>query len=271
MIGKTYTSIIKNRRRLNSMKIAIIQLNIEWEDKEANLKKAKEFITQAKKDECDLIVFPEMFNSGFSMNTSKTSEDISGPTISELRKKALENKISIVAGLCLKDTSLAKNIGVYINDKGELISQYTKNHPFSFSGEHNYFQSGSDQVIFNINNLKASLFVCYDLRFPEIFRKVAKEVGIIFVIANWPESRKDHWETLIKARAIENQCYILGVNRLGSDGNNLKYHGGSMLVDPWGKIISGPEYSKEYFTVKINQERVREIREKYPFLKDMKI
>ncbi len=251
------------------MKIAIIQLNIIWEDKLANLEKASIFIRKAKEDGCDLIIFPEMFNSGFSMNSESISETINGETIQSLCKEASNNNINIIAGLAIKDHPLTRNVSVFISKDGIVKSEYTKNFPFSFAGENKYYKSGDDQAVFAINNFKASHFICYDLRFPELFRSVAKKVDMIFVIANWPSKRQMHWRSLLKARAIENQCFVIGVNRIGKDNDGLDYSGGSMVVDPWGEETLVGRKDQEYLVTQIDISKTKEIRTQFPFLNDM--
>lgn len=253
------------------MKIAIIQLNILWEDKLGNLKSAEKFIKKSSEDGCDLIIFPEMFNSGFSMNTDSISEEISGETVKSLCSLASKFKINILAGLAIKAQPLTRNVSLFINKSGGLESEYTKNYPFSFAGEDKHYQSSETQSIFNINEFKASHFICYDLRFPELFRSVAKEIDMIFVIANWPSKRSLHWESLLRARAIENQCFIIGVNRTGSDNEGLTYSGGSMVINPWGEEeVVGAE-DQEYIVCEIDASKTKSIRSKFPFLKDMRL
>jgi predicted amidohydrolase len=253
------------------MKIASIQLNIEWENKARNLTRAERFIDVAKKDGCDLIVFPEMFNTGFSMNVKDICDPPDSPTVQSLSKLAKTYCINVIAGYAERaEEEKGKNVALVIDKKGEIKAKYVKNHPFSFENEHEYFVPGSEQVLFNIEGAKCSIFICYDLRFPELFRKVAKEVDIIFVIANWPETRQEHWESLLKARAIENQCFIVGVNRIGMDGNELVYGGGSHVYNPLGQDLSCGGKAQEYIVTDININEVREVREKFPFLQDMK-
>jgi predicted amidohydrolase len=157
-----------------------------------------------------------------------------------------------------------------MNRKGQVIARYIKNHPFSFAKENEYYHPGNDQSIFEIDYTKCSMFICYDLRFPELFRMVARSVKIIFVIANWPEIRQAHWESLLKARAIENQCFIVGVNRIGKDGNGLVYAGGSLVCDPSGNERSRGGKQQEYISTELDVSDVDCIRKKFPFLQDMK-
>lgn len=250
------------------MKIASIQLDIAWEDKQQNLAKVASLVKAAKTDGCDLVVLPEMFHTGFSMKTLAEAEN--GETVSKLAALAKQYDMNLIAGVALQAREKAKNIALVLDRTGTVISSYTKNHPFSFAKEGDYFVAGKDQVVFEIDGVKASVFICYDLRFPELFRKVARQVQVIFVIANWPESRQAHWEALLKARAIENQCFMVGVNRIGTDGNGLSYVGGSMVIDPLGNQVSYGQADQEVVFTDISIEQVADIRKKFPFLKDMK-
>jgi len=204
------------------------------------------------------------------MNSKTIAEPSNGDTISSLSSLASEYQIQIIAGLALIDGADISNVAVFIDKEGTLQSQYIKNYPFSFAGEDKHYRSSDRQVIFDLEGLQATTFICYDLRFPELFRSVAKRVDMIFVIANWPEPRQAHWITLLKARAIENQCFIIGVNRIGKDQNNLNYIGGSMVIDPWGEEISIGSLDQEYIVTKIDAEKTKTIREKFPFLNDIK-
>lgn len=253
------------------MKIALIQLNTEWESKKKNLEKAEYFTKKASEEKCDVIVFPEMFTTGFSMNVSVVAEDGYGETASALSQMARKYDINIIAGYPVKapGAEKARNMAVVFNRKGLPNATYTKIHPFSFAGEDNYYAAGNNTVVFDIDDMPASIFICYDLRFPEVFRDVASEVQAIFVIANWPAERIDHWMTLLRARAIENQCFIIGVNRTGIDGNNITYPGASHVFDPTGKEICSGNERDEFITCEINPAEASETRLKFPFLKDI--
>lgn len=250
------------------MKIAIAQLNILWENKEENFKKVERLAQKAKC--CDILVLPEMFNTGFSMNTS-LSEIRGGKTEKFLSNLASSLNINIVAGYSLKYYNKAKNISAVFSRDGRLITTYVKIHPFSLLEEDKYFTSGKSPVVFKIDETPCSVFICYDLRFPEVFRKVADRVSVIFVIANWPSLRDEHWQTLLKARAIENQCFVVGVNRVGVDGNGITYSGHSSVYDPWGESVMIADKKESLNICYLPIEKVSEIRVKYPFLKDRKI
>lgn len=255
------------------MKIALIQLDIAWESKKTNYRKAELFAKKAAEEKCDVVVLPEMFNTGFSMNVPAIAENGNGQTNSVLSEIAKKYGIYLIAGFPVKeqDEEKGRNIAVVYDRRGIRIAAYTKIHPFSFSGEDKYYIAGNDTVIFSIDGIPCSIFICYDLRFPEVFRKVAKNVQAIFVIANWPASRKNHWETLLKARAIENQCFVIGVNRTGTDGNDIHYSGASHIFDPSGNDILCGNDKEEFLLGEINPEDVAEVRSQFPFLKDMRI
>jgi predicted amidohydrolase len=253
------------------MKMSLVQLDIEWESKKANFEKALVFVEKAAHEKCDLVVFPEMFNTGFSMNVPTIAEDEDGETASFLSETSKKYAINLIAGFSAKSLNgkMGRNLAVVYNRNGGLIAMYAKLHPFSYAKEDQYYIAGDNTVIFNIDGMPASVFICYDLRFPEVFRSIAKEVQAIFVIANWPEVRKDHWVTLLKARAIENQCFVIGVNRTGRDGNGISYSGGSRIFDPSGhEICSGGEMD-EFIIGEINPCDVIEARSGFPILKDM--
>ena len=250
------------------MKIALIQMNTAWESKTANYARAEKFFKKAAEKACNVIVFPEMFDTGFSMNISIHKEETAG-VLSGLAKKY---GLNVIAGFAAKTPSRrkAKNLAVAFDRSGSVIANYAKMRPFAFADEDKYFSAGNSSVVFSVEGIPASVFICYDLRFPEIFREVAREVWMIFVIANWPDSRKDHWETLLKARAIENQCFVIGVNRTGKDGNGIRYAGASHVYGPTGKDICTGGRREQFIVCEINPEEVRKVRCRFPFLDDMR-
>jgi len=253
-----------------NMKIALMQMNIIWEDKEKNLKKAEELIKKAQTYECEVAVFPEMFSTGFSMENSRISEDPSGLILSRLCQLAANSGISIIAGVAVKVEDHFENRAYIINNSGEIQDFYTKNYGFSYSGEDKKYKSGDKQITFNLNEVPSSVFICYDLRFPELFRTVAKSVSLIFIIANWPDSRIEQWDILLKARAIENQCFIIAVNRKGSDNYGLSYNGHSQIINPTGEDIDLFRIDGECRCFEIDEGETAFVRERFPFLKDLK-
>ena len=252
------------------MKIALMQMNTVWEDKGENLKKAEDLMAKAYKAECDIAVFPEMFSTGFSMNTVQIAEKPNGFLLNRLKKIAKERSMSIIAGMAESAGKNYENKAYAIDDQGSILASYTKNYSFSYSGEDKKYHAGNKQEIFEIDDVPSSLFICYDLRFPELFRKVAKSVSMIFVIANWPDSRIDHWNALVKARAIENQCFIIAVNRIGTDGNGLSYSGGSQIINPMGQQVESLFMDEELIIIDIDERETDFVRERFPFLKDLK-
>ena len=254
------------------MKIALIQMDIAWESKKVNYARAENFFRRAARESCDIIVFPEMFNTGFSMNISAIAEDETGETSQVLSELAKKYGLNVIAGFAAKTQGRKKlrNLAVAFDRKGAVIATYAKMHPFSFAKEDKYFSSGNTRVIFHIGEVPASVFICYDLRFPEIFRDIARGVQAIFILANWPGSRRDHWETLLKARAIENQCFVIGVNRTGNDGNGIRYAGASHVFDPMGNDICSGGSKEQFIACEIDPETVTKVRSLLPFLEDMR-
>lgn len=253
------------------MKLALIQMEIVWKNREKNHERALSFIRKAAEQNCDLIVFPEMFNTGFSMDI-KTLNDGSD-TEFLLSDAAKRYGIYIIAGFAVKRhyEERGRNIALVYDREGKAIAQYTKIHPFSYMDEDKFFIAGEKPVIFEIDGTPSSVFICYDLRFPELFRKVAESVHLIFVIANWPFSRIEHWKALLRARAIENQCFVIGVNRTGRDGNGIDYPGSSSIYDPSGIELLSGDSNEEFLLAVIEPSQVHKVRSEFPFLRDRKL
>lgn len=247
------------------MKIALAQTNIIWENRAENKIKAIKHIAKAAKEEAKAIFFPEMSLTGFSMNTQVTAEKQRG-TVREFSDIARYYSITIGIGWVKKDKGLAENHYTIINERGEEISDYIKIHPFSFAGENRFFMRGESIAQFKIGGYRWSNFICYDLRFPELFQIASKTAEVIIIPANWPQKREEHWKCLLRARAIENQCYILGVNCVGQTGN-IEYSGGSCGISPEGDLINELNGKEDVLFVDL-QDNVREIRERFPVKKD---
>lgn len=220
------------------MRLALAQTNIIWEDKRANLKHVEDILCSLR-GRAHLVLFPEMSLTGFSMNTAATA-DTERSTVKEIERLSEKYNISIGIGWVKQDNALAENhYSVITPDRGE-VSDYVKLHPFSYSGEDKFFKGGDRLVSFSLCDFNISTAICYDLRFPEIFQIMSEKSGIIIVPANWPAKRREHWMTLLRARAIENQCYIAGVNCCGKMGE-LDYSGDSGLYNPDGKALEPVE------------------------------
>ncbi len=250
------------------MKIGLIQYNPEWEDKLKNQEKLNYLLSQEKREE-SILIFPEMTLTGFTMKASSFAEALNGESFNYFSSVAEKNNAHVFAGIIESAGSQFYNSLLHIDPKGKLKSVYRKIHPFSYSTEDKHYLKGKETVITNLNDWNIGLSICYDLRFPELYRYYGKaRTELIIVIANWPDTRIEHWRTLLKARAIENQCYVAGVNRVGNDPK-LKYNGCSSLFDPMGKEIISSSDKETILTADININYVKEVRAKLPFLNDI--
>ena len=216
---------------------------------------------------------PELFSTGVTLDSKKFEETIDGKTCLFLSRVAKENKIYLLGGFIEKKEKENKddlpfNSAVVYNPKGELIAKYNKNHVFTLGDEHKAYSNGSGISVFKLKDFDTSLFICYDLRFPEIFRiATSKGANLLIVHANWPNPRKDHWKTLLKARAIENQAYVIGINRVG-ESPGLTFFGGSMVVSPKGEIVKELSDKESVLECEIDFNELKEFRESFPALKD---
>lgn len=250
------------------MKLALAQMDVFWEDKEKNKITCEGFIKKAKEAGVDIIAFPEMTLTGFSQNVSKIGE-VNEETINWFKSKSLEYDICTCFGYVESGLEKGKNKLAVISKEGKMINTYTKIHPFSYSGEDKYYEGGSEINLFKLQDADISTFICYDLRFPEIFQIASKKAQLIIVIANWPKIRSDAWKALLKARAIENQCFIAGVNRVGSE-DGLEYSGDSMIIDPKGNILKSSSDKEELLIEEIQISEVYKIRDRFPYKRDRK-
>lgn len=247
------------------MKIALAQTNIIWENKEQNILNAEKIITVCSSDNVDFVLFPEMSFTGFSMDTDVTAED-SGYTFGQISELAKIYNIYVGFGWVKKTDNKSKNCYTIIDNKGKHLNTFEKIHPFSYSGENLKFDGGNKVSVFSINNIKFSNFICYDLRFPELFRLVADKVHAILVPACWPAKRSEHWKTLLRARAIENQVYIFAINCVGDIGG-LYYSGDSCVINPNGDIINILSGKAGVISYEFNDD-VMEYRKQFPVLND---
>jgi len=248
------------------MKLALLQINSIWENESANLHAAGLLLNKAAKAGCDVAVLPEMFSTGFTMRLPAVSD---GQTVNAfLTEQAKRHNMHILAGVAMKKPNEKRgtNNALFFDRTGRITARYAKSRLFPLADESKAYRSGTKPIVFSICGVSASVFICYDLRFPELFRQVCRDVQIIFVIANWPQSRMNHWEALLRARAIENQCFVAGVNRTGKDGNGIRYAGGSLVVDPMGMTIAQLDSRIKWAVVEIDPSRVTEMRARYPFL-----
>ena len=252
------------------MKAALVQYSPEWENPENNIITLDGIIKNNISDE-DLIIFPEMTLTGFTMHSEKFAEELDGLGTQFFMNLASRLGKHIFAGIIEKDDDTFFNTLLHIDPKGLIAARYRKIHPFSYAKEDKYFTPGEEIVITKVNGIKAGLTICYDLRFPELYRKYGKEkVDLIINIANWPVNRIHHWSHLLKSRAIENLCYLIGVNRTGKDPYN-KYDGSSAVYNPMGEEILFMGNNDVIGSIEFNIEYVNEIRKKFPFLEDIRL
>lgn len=253
------------------MLVALVSLDQVWENKNANQMKCEFYIEKASKCNCELIIFPEMTLTGFSMNTELISEKVDdSPTIKFFCQMANKYKLSIGFGVVFKKKIKATNNFIIVDSSGKILSNYTKIHPFSFSGENKYYSGGEELVTCNVAKATIGLTICYDLRFPEIFQALSKSCNLILTIANWPERRVKHWNVLLQARAIENQSFTIGVNRTGIDGNNHSYIRSSVVFDPDGEKLQPKHTFLEMDIYNINLCDVITARSSFPMKQDRK-
>ena len=248
------------------MKLAVCQYDIKWEDKESNKKKITELLeTHPRKKEIDWLIFSEMTLSGFTMNTAAAElTDADRQFFCDLAQR---NNINISYG----GVEGGHNNLITINRHGDRVNSYSKIHLYAFGGEDKKYKVGSKQEIFELEGLKIMPAVCFDLRFPYLFWKLAEQVDIFVVIAAWPMRRSEHWMTLLRARAIENQAYCVGVDRLGFEGK-VEYSGNSMCFDPLGKTMIDAGSTEGIFISETDaaKDLVLKTRERFPFLKERK-
>lgn len=251
------------------MKIALVQYNPGWEDKEANKKKILTLLQEI--NGVELFIFPEMTLTGFTMNSQEMSETIQSDSFRFFSSIAKEKSANIFAGIIERREKRIYNTLFHIKPDGNLVKLYRKIHPFSYSGENKHYNAGAKPAMTKIRRWKIGLTICYDLRFPELYRKYGKKRAHLIVnIANWPDTRIEHWRALLKARAIENQCYVAGINRIGKDPK-LNYVGFSSVFDPMGKELIAVENEEKVIVVELDKNYVNDVREKFPFLDDIKL
>jgi predicted amidohydrolase len=253
------------------MKIATVSLNQAWEDKEKNLNFCREFIAKAAAKKVDLIIFPEMTLTGFSNDIKKISEERNhSSTINSFCELAKKFNIAIIFGVVIKEGEKASNQACFIDKKGKILAAYKKIHPFSFAKENDFYVGGEELKSVAYNGFNFGLTICYDLRFPEIYSALAKTNEIIINIANWPKKRLHHWNSLLVARAIENQVFIIGVNRTGTDGNGLQYEESSAIYNANGDKLEC-EIDSEMKIFTLDKNWLKNFKKTFDTTRDRKI
>ncbi len=249
------------------LRIAGVQHDIFWEDPEQNFARLGPLIAEAAVD-ADLVVLSEMFATGFSMEASRLAEPADGPTESFLRSQAAEHGVRIAASRPAVDADFERPVNQFmmVSPDGS-VDRYTKTHPFSFAGEHEFYDAGSGTTPLLVGDVRVSPFICYDLRFAPEFWDVATQTDLYLVVANWPEARREHWLGLLAARAIENQAYVVGINRVGA-GGGLRYSGDSRIFSPLGEVLAQAGTDEAILRATVDPQIVAQTRTTFPFLAD---
>jgi omega-amidase len=247
------------------MKVAILQSSLFWENPDKNIKHFKQQIYLIT-ESIDLIVLPEMFTSGFTMQPNVVSETMQGKTISWLKEVAISRSCAITGSLVIEENNTFYNRMVFVFPSGE-IEYYDKRHLFTLAGEHKVYTSGNEKKIVTYNGWKICLQICYDLRFP-VFARNLEDYDLLLYVANWPKPRVSAWDILLKARAVENMSYTIGVNRTGTDNNNHHYVGHSQIIDCFGNFVIEPLEIEGVFIADLDKDSQDQTRKKLNFLND---
>ena len=264
---------------MSSLNFTLVQSQLHWENKNANLQMLEQKIN-AIEEQTHIVVLPEMFSTGFSMKPEQLAEKMEGPTVDWMKKLAASKKIILTGSVIIDEDGKNFNRLIWMLPNGQF-GYYDKRHLFAYGEEDKYYAAGSKRLIASVNGWKINLMVCYDLRFPVWARQQTSppaplrqsqrgelEYDVLIYVANWPERRNLAWKSLLRARAIENQCYVIGVNRVGNDGNNIYHSGDSMVIDPLGEILYEKAHDEDVFTIQLSKERLKEVREKFQFWRD---
>lgn len=257
----------------SQLRVALGEYDIGWQDPETSLDRAAAIVAQSAAAGARLVVLPEMCTSGFTMNVADFAESMTGERITRLSHMARSSGVWLVAGVATADTDscerIVRNSALVFSPSGDLAATYHKQQLFAYADEHKSYMRGDKAVVLEIDGVRVAPFICYDLRFPELFRAVATQADLMLIIASWPAARRTHWDILLRARAIENQCYVVGVNRSG-DGGGISYDGGSAAFDPWGAPVPAIDVPApdDVRTVVVSAAEVARVRNAYPFLAD---
>jgi omega-amidase len=244
--------LVKHEDESSGSTITVVlgEIDTGWHDATTSLDRAESIVGSAAEMGAKLVVLPEMLTTGFTMNPAQVVEEEDGPSLKRLSAIATANKVAVIAGIATRSGAGCEqcfhNAAIVFDENGTLRGRYRKQKllavPAGGSRESSVYKAGDKSLVVELNGVRIGVFICFDLRFPELFRAVAREVHAMAVIANWPAVRQMHWETLLRARAIENQCFVVAVNRIGT-ADGIEYQGGSAIIDPWGTVVSAPDSS----------------------------
>lgn len=251
----------------SALKVAIIQLDLIWEDVYANRLLIHNKINTIDDDDVDIIILPEMFTTGFTMNAAQVAETMEGKTLDWLKIVSNKRDVVFIGSLIISEGKKYYNRLVCVQPRG-IVTYYDKRHTFTLAGEHKTYKSGNEKIIFEYKGWKICPLVCYDLRFP-VWSRNTEDYDVLIYVANWPQPRIEAWDTLLKARAIENMSYCIGVNRVGEDDNGHKYPGHSAAYDVLGNRLDNiPENAEAAAVVVLDKNHIKTNREKLGFLND---
>ena len=255
---------------MSTLTITTIQSNLFWEDKTANLQMLQQKIDSIE-DKTEIVILPEMFTTGFSMQAEQLAETMDGETVEWMKTISNKNGIVLTGSVMIEEAGKYYNRLIWMLPNGQY-GYYDKRHLFAYGEEDQHYSSGKKRLIASVKGWKINLQVCYDLRFPVWARQKPEEglaeYDLLIYVANWPERRSHAWKTLLCARAIENQCYVVGVNRVGDDDKNIHYSGNSLVIDPMGQVLYHMADEEDINTITLSKEKLVEVRTKFPFLND---
>ena len=251
---------------MQDLKVTLIQSDLAWEDIESNLFQFDNAINSIEENS-DLIILPEMFSTGFSMNAAGLAQDMDGSAVQWIQKKSKDTNADIVGSIIINDKGKFYNRLVWAKPQGDVLT-YDKRHLFRMAGEEKIYSAGSRNITVELNGWRIRPFICYDLRFPVWTRNMKNQYDMAIFIANWPERRAEHWKVLLQSRAVENQCYVIGVNRVGTDGNRLTYSGDSSIIDPWGAVIFQKSNRPCIHTAQLSYDLLKKCRNDFPVWMD---
>lgn len=250
-----------------TLQIATLQFDLVWENAAANRAKIERLL-QMVDAETDVVFLPEMFTTGFSMNISELAEQMDGVTIQWMKKRSKDYQLAICGSLIIRENNEFFNRLVFVEPSG-LVHLYNKRHLFTMGNEESHFRQGTDRLIVNYQGWRICPLICYDLRFP-VWARNRNEYDVLVYSANWPESRTEVWNTLLKARAIENQSYVVGANRVGVDGSEIAYSGNSQAIDPKGNLLATAENNSESIvSARFSCKLLLNFRKDFPVLNDI--
>ena len=248
-----------------TLRVALGEYDTGWLDAAESLRRASAVAAEAAAAGAGLVVLPEACATGWTMEPAGWAEEEGGESERALAGLARAHGVHLMAGLLTRGDGSFHNTAVVLGPGGERRAEYRKQKLFAHGGEDAVYRPGDGPAVFDLGGVRVAVFICYDLRFPELFRAVARRVDLMVVIANWPAARRAHWDVLLQARAIENQCYVVGVNRVGQ-GGGAQYDGGSAAYGPWGERLVSVTGNGTVPVVEVDAGRVARVREEYPFL-----